>query len=267
MDLWKAIILGAVQGVAEFLPISSSGHLVVLEKLMGLDMPLAFDILLHIPTLLAVIIVFRKRLGLLLSAFFKWISKGFDAKSLEEKDQHQLKLILMMIIATAVTVVAALGLKQTGVIELQAKFVGIFFIITAIFLYMTRFLKPTKEYKDFGVKEALITGLAQGFGAIPGISRSGSSISGALAAGLKRDLAGEYAFLISIPAILGASIIEAKDMGTLNIPAVSVIGGILASFIVGLLSLLLLIRFVKNGKLYYFSFYLLPAGIATLVFV
>jgi undecaprenyl-diphosphatase len=145
--------------------------------------------------------------------------------------------------------------------------VGVFFLITAALLILSHFFTGKKGYKDLGIKEGLITGIAQGIGVLPGISRSGISITASLFVGIEREQAGEYAFLISIPAIIGALILKIKDIEVLSIDPIVLLAGMATSFVVGLFSLLFLIRLIRKGRLFFFSFYLIPAGIISIFFI
>lgn len=264
MTAVDALILGALQGITEFLPVSSSGHLVVMKNLLHLaEIPPLFDVLLHVSTLVVVIIVFRKKIGSIFASLYRSITK----KEIEG-DRVNVKLFFLIILATAVTVVLGLGISFLH-IEQNITVVSVLFIVTACILVGTRFVRGRREYADIGVKEGLIVGFAQGLGVFPGISRAGITISASLYAGLSREKAGEFSFLISVPAVLGALILTLRDAETLGAmvnPGVLLLG-IGASFIVGLLAILLLLRLVRGGKLYFFAFYLVPLGIAALLFL
>ena len=261
MTIFQSIILGALQGVAEFLPVSSSGHLAVVESFMNLQaVPVLFDILLHLATLLVVVIVFRNRLlGILISLF----KRG----EIEKEDRANRKLFIMILIATFFTGIIGLGLNNLNV-ENYLFVIYILFIITGIILIGSKFWGGSIDYSSMGLKQGVITGISQGLGVLPGISRSGITISAALLSGMSREKAGEYSFLISIPAILGAFILEFKDAeGLLDMVDPLTIGiGMFSAFIVGLLSLKILLKLIKNGNLYLFSFYLIPLGVIGLLF-
>ncbi len=263
MTYLQALVLGALQGLAEFLPVSSSGHLVLARYLLGLgDVPILFDVILHVSTLSVVMIVFRKRVGLLLLA-----ASRFLVRRGTQKDREQYRLILVILVATVATVAIGLGIASLKA-ERYPRIVSALFLLTAGILISARFAGGRKDYQRIGVGEGLFTGIAQGISVLPGISRSGMTISAALFAGIDREKAGEYSFLIAIPAILGALILELKDVGELMIqvhPGVLLLG-VASSFAVGMVSLLLLLRMVKGGKLWLFSIYLVPLGIAGLFF-
>ena len=141
---------------------------------------------------------------------------------------------------------------------------SILFIVTAAILLLTRFIKVDDSgYEKAGVKTAVITGVAQGLAVFPGISRSGMTIASSLYAGVGKDKAGEYSFLLSIPAILGALLLELKDFEQLSssVDPLVITAGMVTAFVVGLVSVLFLLRLIKRNKLYFFSFYLIPFGI------
>ncbi len=264
MTAIQSILLGALQGITEFLPVSSSGHLVVMKEILHLsDIPSLFDVLLHVSTLVVVFIIFRKKIGSILRSLYRGI-----AKKQNETDRENIKLFFIIMVATLVTVILGYAISFLHM-ERFPKVTSALFIATAGVLIGTRFVRGTRDYSDIGVKEGLIVGCAQGLGVFPGISRAGITISASLYTGLSREKAGEFSFLISIPAILGAFVLTLRDAGSLG---AMVSPGILAlgtgtSFIVGLLSLLLLLRLVRKGKLYFFALYLVPLGVAGLIFL
>ena len=259
MTLLQSIFLGALQGVAEFLPVSSSGHLVVFRNFMDLgEVPILFDILLHAATLLVVIIVFRKTILRLLKALLHLVMRKVD-----EEDRTELRMIVVILVASVFT--AALGfLIESLDIAHRPKIVSLLFIFTAGILILTKFIKVEESgYRKAGLKTALITGIAQGIAVFPGISRSGMTISASLFAGIGKEKAGEYSFILSIPAIAGAIILEARDLellGSSVSPSVMA-AGMIAAFIVGLASILFLLKLIRGGRLYLFSIYLIPFGI------
>lgn len=263
MTILQAIILGAIQGLAEFLPISSSGHLAIAEYFFKQnDLPILFDILLHLATLAAVCTVFAKKIGRLFCVLGRWCMR----KSKPE-DADDLKMILAIIIATAITGVLGIALKH-WVKNIDVRVIPFFFIITGIALILSSYIKPKKQFKTPALISALIVGTAQGIGVIPGISRSGSTISAALFAGIDRETAGEFSFLLSIPAILAAFILELKSADTLftGVSFSALSAGMITAFIVGFFSLKFLLGLVKRGKLMYFAFYLIPVGIGLSIY-
>lgn len=284
MSVIEGILLGLLQGMAEFLPISSSGHLIIAQKLFDLDdVPLLFDIFLHLATLGAVLLFFRKRIVQLVQVAIRWIGR----RSLPE-DSADLQTILALLLGTAVT--AVFGLFLSDVIgDLDEEAVCIGFFITSGLLIFSAWLERRRQEKcaggegagagatcsgearATGVKplQGLGIGLAQGFGVMPGISRSGSTIAGALLCGVSREQAGEFSFLLSIPAILGAFILELDDLGEMGdaVGVAPVLAGCLAAFVAGIFALALLMKIVRRGKLEWFAAYLIPAGILGLIFL
>ena len=262
MTVLQALLLGALQGVTEFLPVSSSGHLVLSRGILGLEeIPILFDVLLHVSTLIVVLIVFRGPIRALLVSLGRFLGRKHTSE-----DSVNLKLILIIIAATVPTVLLGLGISFLEM-ESHPKIVAVLFMITGGVLIGSHYMHGKKQYGEIGVKEGVIAGIAQGLGVFPGISRSGITISAALFAGLDRKKAGEFSFLIAIPAIVGAFIFELKDVGELmaQVNPAPLAAGIVSSFVVGLVSLLLLLRLVRGGKLYLFSLYLIPLGIISLI--
>ena len=277
MSILQSILLGALQGLAEFLPISSSGHLAIAQKLFGLeDLPLLFDVFLHLATLCAVVLFFWKKIWKLLCTFARLVFRRPAPDGIsdaEEKDSRS--YILAVIITTLVTGVIGIAVEKL-IPSLSIKFVCAGFIVTAFLLILSALVAKRQKQKANGSEkkapskiQALIIGLAQGFGTLPGISRSGSTIAGALCCGVNRQVAGEYSFIASIPAILGAFILEAKDLGEVSssIGIAPVVVGCITAFAVGYLSLALLMKIIKKGKLEWFACYLIPAGILGLLFL
>lgn len=276
MTILQSIFLGILQGVAEFLPVSSSGHLAVARKLFGLEeVPLLFDVILHLATLLAVCIFFRKKIFSLLCIFARVI---FPKKNLSEEEvsvqTEGRRYIVAIIAATVVT--GAIGIFTSKIISnANLKLVCSGFIITADFLVLSSLYEKYHKKKDEaatesetvekapGLIQSLIIGFAQGIGTLPGISRSGSTISASLFCGVNRKTAGEFSFIVSIPAILGAFILEFKDLGkvTGTVGIVPLIVGFAVSFVSGYLSLKFLMKMIKKGRLHWFALYLIPLGL------
>lgn len=264
MTIVQSLLLGIVQGLTEFLPVSSSGHLVVMKNLFGVtEVPVLFDVLLHVATLGVVVIVFRKRIGALLLSCVRWIGRRSTPD-----DAENLRLSWVILVATFIT--GALGLAL-GSLEVGRfpKIVGGLFIVTAIVLVAVRSARGTADYSRIGLRHALFAGIGQSLGVLPGISRSGITISAALVSGVKRERAGEFSFLLSIPAILGALLVTLRDAGALaaTVSAPALVVGIAASFAAGWAALVVLLWLVRSARLYLFAFYLVPLGVASLLFL
>jgi undecaprenyl-diphosphatase len=260
----QSLLLGVLQGVAEFLPISSSGHLVLLRRLMDLgDVPLLYDVLLHVSTLIVVVIVFRSRIGAIFSAIWRALRS-----TLNPGDRENLRLALYILIATVVTGAVGLGLSRFDDLFFnQPRLVSLLFLVTALMLLSTLLPRVRGDYFQIGFLGAVTVGLAQGIGVLPGISRAGITISVALLLGLDRQRASEFSFLIAVPAILGALVLQLRDAGRLLEIAdpLTLLTGFAASFVVGLLSLVLLLRVVRKGQLAIFSIYLVPLAVVSFI--
>jgi undecaprenyl-diphosphatase len=258
MNILEAILLGFVQGLTEFLPVSSSGHLVLLQKILGINEPtLLFDTMLHIGTLIAVFIV-------LWSDVWKLLKKPFQ------------KMTLLLIIATIPTVIAALLFND--VIEdlfHSARFLGLSFLITALALVVSHFLsKRSGEIRGeekMTWLDAFLIGIMQACAIIPAVSRSGMTLSGALSRKLDRDLAARFSFLMSIPAILGALVFQAKDLfgETSNTEAgigiFPMIAGVAAAALVGFLAIRFMLKIVKERSLIGFAVYVTILGVLIII--
>lgn len=270
MSIFQGILLGILQGVAEFLPISSSGHLAVAQNLFGLGkVPLLFDIFLHLATLFAVCLYFWRKIWQLLKAFGRWIAR----KEPSEEEIVDRKMIIAIILSTIVT--GVLGVITSKLIpEMSIKVTCAGFLVTALLLIVSARLEKKRasseddELKAVTKKQSLFIGFMQGIGTLPGISRSGSTIAASLLCGVNRKVAGDYSFIISIPAILGAFILEVKDLGEVSetIGAAPVIAGCAAAFAVGYISLTFLMKMIRKGKLQWFAAYLIPLGILGMIF-
>lgn len=264
MTVLQAMLLGFFQGIAEFLPISSSGHLLVFKDILAAgDVPVLFDVLLHVATLGSVIVVFRKRVAGIIASTVRWAFRRSGPA-----DAENLALIPPAALATAITAVVGLAIDRIDLTGYPVVVSGLFIVTAVILVAASRMKVGNAGYTELGWKHGIMVGLAQGIGVFPGISRSGITISAGLASGMKRAEAGEFSFLLSIPAILGALVLKLDDIGELS-GAVSLAPMLAAagtSFIVGIAALLTLMPLVRKGKLAWFSLYLIPAGIAGILF-
>ncbi|MGJ8678633.1 MAG: undecaprenyl-diphosphate phosphatase [Akkermansiaceae bacterium] len=269
MEIWKAVVVGAVQGLAEFLPVSSSGHIVLTQYLLGIrevggehQPDLAFEIILHIGTLLSVLLFFRKSLWKLVESLYK-------KDRLEDR-----KMIMWLGIATIPAVIAALLFKDFfDSVPGKPVVVSALLIVTGLVLYVPRFVKGSAA--KIGLKSSVIMGIGQAFAILPGISRSGSTIAAGLVSGVKAEKAAEFSFLMSIPAIAGGFVLTMKDRieetGSLTEALQSCfntpyLAGALTAAVVGLLAIYLVMGAVKRGKLEYFSIYCFIAGITGIIY-
>lgn len=264
MSIIEAAFLGVVQGLTEFLPVSSSGHLVIFQNLLKIDEPgVLFEIMVHIGTLLAVIIYFRKDVYHLIAAIFQW-QKGRS----EEVRSYQ-RLLFYIIVATCVT--GILGIAFQDLFESffdNLLLVGCMLLVTGLILFISDRIKDTSR-EELNLGTSLLIGFAQSVAIIPGISRSGATISTAIFTRLTRETAARFSFLLSIPAILGAALLNITDLSqVMKIDGTGIsyiIGGISAA-IVSYFAIMFLISLIKKAKLSYFSIYCWIIGITIIVF-
>jgi len=260
MSILHSIFLGMVQGLTEFLPVSSSGHLVFFQSLLGLkEPPIFFDVMLHLGTLLAVVIYFWKDIWKIIEGI------GSTLKG-KEKNREEVKLFLWIILATFPT--GLMGILFKDWFESffsKPKLVGGMLFITGLVLWLTRFVKKEgKPLIRMGWINAILIGIAQGVAIIPGISRSGATISMGLFCGLDRELSGKFSFLLSIPAILGATLLEYKKLDITSGLGTALVGTAVA-FGVGILALTFLMKIIKMGKIFNFSYYCCGIGILMII--
>jgi len=261
MELYQGIILGIIQGLTEFLPVSSSGHLVLGQIFFGItESQLPFDISVHMGTLLAVLVVYASDIRAILVSVFGFISKAVSLKPMAHllKEDKNIQLAGLIVIGSIPTAFIGLILKQFEHILFASEvLVGFMLILTGTILWASKNFYFSKSKKDgFSIKKALIIGVGQGLAVIPGISRSGTTIALGMFLGLDRHNAAKFSFLLSIPAILGAQILSIKDMinSGLVIDPITIYATI-ASFITGLLALKLLLSLVHSGRFHLFAPY------------
>lgn len=273
MTYFEAIILGVVQGLAEFLPISSSGHLALLQHFFGVesDRVLMFTVMLHIGTLVSVFVMYWKDIWALIKELFLMIADLITGKGLRIKERPTRKLGLMIIWATVPTTV--MGLLFNDFFEsLNSKLwaIGIGWLITGCMLYFSEKLgKSVKDIDKMNFRNGFFIGVLQGIAICPGISRSGSTMVGGLITGLKRDFAVRFAFLISIPSILGAAVLEipaAMKASSAGLEMGPLIAGVVVSAVCGILAIKAMIRVVVDRKLKWFAYYVWALGVFTIVY-
>lgn len=265
MELINAALLGIVQGFTEFLPVSSSGHLVLMQKFLGFkEHSISLNVAVHLGTLFSV-----------LTIYFHQIKRiGVDVISFPTTRAFSLpvKAFLFVCLGSIPTAVIGLGAREIFVSFFsEVKSVGVFLYITGIILFLTRYKKNDGgDFKDslnrfegfesMSSLKALTIGAVQGLAIAPGISRSGSTIAMGLFMGLNRDVAASFSFLLSIPAILGAALIELRHLN-LNEELWPVVTAVVVSYIVGLIGLRSVLFFVRKGRLETFSVYLWVVGL------
>lgn len=262
MTYFESIILGLAQGLAEFLPISSSGHLALLQYFFGVnaEQVLPFAVLLHLGTLISVFIVYWADIVALVKELGACIKDIFTGKGLRVNANPTRRLGFMIIVATIPT--ALIGLLFNDLFEalyLSLAAIGIGLIITGTILWIAEKMNTgRKTVKEMKFRNAVFVGVMQGVAICPGISRSGSTLFGSLCSDLNREFAVKYAFLISIPSIMGSVILEAPDAFSAGMDMSligPVIAGVVVSAISGLIAIKTMIRVVSNKTLKGFSFY------------
>jgi len=246
MDFLDALILGILQGITEFLPVSSSGHLVLGQKLLGINVSgNAFEVILHIGTLMSILVVFWRDIHRLLGGI---------------NDPHVRRYIFNLVLGTTPAIIVGLSLKdQVALMFDNAHSVALALIITGIILIFSKWFLNKKL--DLTLVKGFCIGLAQALAIIPGISRSGATICAGLMMGLSSEEAARFSFLLAIPAIAGAGLLTAIDIDKISIGMDVMAVGLLSSFLVGLVALKWLLNLLKTGKFYWFGVYCLLLGI------
>ncbi len=248
-QLAKTIILGIIQGLTEWLPISSTGHLKLFENLLGFKAHelIFFDVILHVGTLIVVLVFFRRDVGKILSALARL--------DFETEYGRTVPLVVVGVIPTALIGLVFGGLIQNFFQKLLG--VGTAFLLCGVILYSSKFAREKTE--SVGYLAALIIGIAQGVAIVPGISRSGATITVALLLGISREKAFKFSFLLSIPAILGAlgytACTERGELTSTGLEWGEIFAGAIMAMLVGYFALKMLWKIIARGKLHFFAFY------------
>lgn len=241
MTLWIAIFLGIIQGLTEFLPVSSSGHLVLFQKIFGIDVDcLFFDIVVHLGTLVAVFVVYHK-------SIFEIIKHPFCEKAQK------------LVLATIPTIIIAIMFKDMFRQAFGGDFLFVGFLTTAVIMFVADYsCKNNYQYKSLTYSGATIMGIFQGLAIFPGVSRSGSTITSALVQGVRRKESAEFSFLMSVPAICGSLIFELFDIGkaNLNFPFSMLLAGFVFSAVSGYIAIKFMLKIIKKAKFFWFGVYL-----------
>jgi undecaprenyl-diphosphatase len=270
MTILKAVILGIVQGAAEFLPISSSGHLVIVSSLLGSEGDLFFDVLLHLGTFLAVIIAFWKDILRLLVELFLVIGDLLRGRLFKAEKTPYRNFLYMMILSLLPLFLVLPFRDKIEALFSSPVFVGGALLVTGcILLFSDRVSEGEKRMRTTGVRDALIVGFTQLFAVIPGVSRSGSTITAGLATGFKRDYAVKYSFILSLPATLAAGLLELFDTvkaGGLPENMTPYLIGMAAAAVAGWFSIAAVRAIVKNAYFKYFAYYCFVVGTATIIY-
>lgn len=281
MPIWKAVILGLVQGLAEFLPVSSSGHLAIIKEILHVDLEsggMFFDIMLHLGTLLAIFVAFRKDIGRMIveglhiigdvfyniGMWFRLITGGSGKYRRVIRSSYR-KFVMMVIVSTIPTGIIGVLFKDT--VELAGTLIvvpGVCLLITAAFLVIADSVdQGTKRPKEATYREAALIGIAQGLATMPGVSRSGTTITASLLCGFEKRFAVKYSFIMSIPAVLGAVVLEVKDIGKHPLASADILPCIIATVIaavVGYLAICFMMRLIRGKSYFGFAIYCAIVG-------
>ena len=253
VTLLEILILAIIQGLTEWLPISSSGHLVIAQKYLGLNLPLIFSVMLHTGTVIVVLVAFRKDIEEIVKA----LAMG-DFKNEEGR--------LALFIAVGSVPIALIGFVFHGFFESlfnNLLAVGLALLITGIVLF---FSEKRRGNKKLGILDSLIIGLAQAVAIIPGVSRSGMTVATGLLRKIDKVTAFKYSFLLSVPAVIGATVLESRELFVGNIDMIPLFLGTIVSMIVGFGSLKLLQKIVMREKFHLFAYYCWTVGLAIIFF-
>lgn len=273
MTILEAIILGLVQGLAEFLPISSSGHLALLQHFFGIEgeSVVLFAVLLHLGTLISVFIVYAKDIWELCKELVEVAKDLISGKGFGFNKNETRRLGYMIIVATVPTAVIGIvfnDLFKSFYTNLMP--IGIGLILTgSVLIISERIGKGNLQIKEMKFRHAIFVGICQGIAIAPGVSRSGSTLFGSLMSGIKRETAVKFAFLISIPSILGSVVLEAPgafDGGLDGHWILPILIGMIVAAVSGLVAIKTMIAFVARQKLIYFSVYTWVLGIGVIVY-
>jgi undecaprenyl-diphosphatase len=253
MTPFEAFLLGVIQGATEFLPVSSSGHLVMGQELMGLHLPgILFEVVVHVATLLSVIVVYRSRLLELIRG------------TLIAPEREAWRYVGLLVVATLPVVVIGLAFgDQVESLFQNPAAVGVALLVTGAILISTRWALKKELSPTFGVRVALLIGLAQCFALIPGISRSGSTVVAALWLGVAPVQAAAFSFLMSIPAIAGAAVLQVPQLDLMaeGIGILPLILGFVAAAVTGILAIRLFVRMLKDRSFPMFAWYCWAVGL------
>ncbi len=257
METIQAIILGIVQGITEFLPVSSSGHLQIAKELLGVEIQqnLSFDVLLHAGTVLSTLVVLRREVWRLLGGLF--------TRRFNEEKAYVLKLLLSMLPIGIVGLFAMNALNALLGSPAILAVVGAMLLLTALLLAFSYYARPRQQAR-ISYRDALLIGVAQAAAAMPGLSRSGATIATGLLLGNDKAAVARFSFLMVLAPIIGQTLLEILDAGGLpaaGIGAAPLIAGFLASFLTGCAACRFMLEVVKRGKLIWFALYCAVAGL------
>lgn len=272
MDILSAIFMAIVQGLTEFLPVSSSGHLALVQHFftdVSSGEGTFLSVVMHLGTLVAVFIAFRKTIWELILEFFRMVKDIFTGKFHFKEMNEYRRMILMLVVATLplVCLLPFYGKLSDLIGQPNMAFLGVCFIVTSILLYLSdRVVKGKKNAGTMRYRDAVAVGITQCIATLPGISRSGSTVATSLICGLSKKFAVQFSFILGIPAILGAGVMEARDVisSGMAIDWAPVIIGFVVSAVVGFLAIKMVNWLIKSDRFKIFAYYTLAVGAVTL---
>lgn len=256
MSLWEAIVLGIVQGATEFLPVSSSGHLVLTQELMGIAIPgVLFEVAVHVATLLSILLVYRERVARLIRGSIRG-------------EAESLKYVGLLVVATIPAAVLGL-LFQDGIEAIfdDPMVVGVAFVVTGLLLWSTRAALKRNPDAHPVLRTAVVMGLAQAFALIPGISRSGSTVVAGLWIGVAGREAAAFSFLMAVPAIAGAAVLQIPELHGAGFPPGPLLAGSVAAALTGVLAIRSFVVLLQKQAFHRFAYYLWPLGVGFIVYL
>ncbi len=274
MSVFESFILGLLQGLTEYLPISSSGHLTLGQNVLGISDPeqiLPFTVLLHVATVLSTIVILHKEVIWIFKGLFKLQPGQKGASVMQRLNSQQRYALAILVSMIPIGIVGIFFKEQVEETFSSMLIVGCCLLLTSALLTFSYYAKP-KQKENISTKDAFIIGLSQACAVLPGLSRSGTTIATGLLLGNSKQNMAQFSFLMVIPPILGEALLETKEILEIGLSAsfggispLSLIVGFLAAFISGCIACKWMISIVRKGKLIYFAYYCLAAGIATIV--
>lgn len=274
MGTLEALFLGLLQGLTEYLPISSSGHLTLGQNILGITEPeqiLPFTVLLHVATVLSTIVILHKEITWIFKGLFKIAPKENDLSLMQRLNEQQRYAIAIIVSMIPVGIVGVFFKDAVEATFSSMLVVGCCLLFTAALLSFSYYAKP-RQKENISVKDAFIIGLGQALAVLPGLSRSGTTIATGLILGNSKQKMAQFSFLMVIPPILGEALLETIEMFEVGISAsfggisiTSLVVGFLAAFISGCIACKWMISIVRKGKLIYFAYYCLAVGLLTII--
>jgi undecaprenyl-diphosphatase len=262
IEVFKAVVIGVVQALTEFLPVSSSGHMVITKSLLNIEeVGITIEVMTHFATALAVFVYLRRRIVEILTAVLGRIG----ARSMTDAQAKDFRLFLLVILGSVPAAAVGLAIReQVGGLFQDVTATSVMLMVTGVFVFVSGRL--ARQRASLGIRQALVIGVAQAFAIVPGISRSGLTVGSGLMAGVDRREAFEFSLLLSLPAILGAALIESLT-GRIGGDPVIIVAAAVPAFVGGYVAISLLFRAIVRNKFHAFAYYLIPLGIALLLFM